>query len=114
MKLEVGMYVRTKHGIRMIVKIDEDDTYYIDKYYINGFRQEIWCIPESCIIGEPSHNIIDLIEVGDIITYFISNKDTGLCRINNIEMLDRFKNGDKILSILTKEQFKQVSYKVGD
>ena len=63
MGIEVGDYVRTKKGIRKIIKIDEGNNYYIDKTYINDFKQEIDCITDSCIIGKPSPNPIDLIEI---------------------------------------------------
>ena len=33
-----------------------------------------------------------------------------IIRINNIEMLDRFRNGDKIYSIVTKEQYSSLEY----
>ena len=54
-----------------------------------------------------SKNIIDLIECGDII-----EDRNQVYRINNIEMLDRFRNNDYIKSIVTKEQFENVEYKV--
>ena len=116
MKLKVGMYVRTKHGIRKIIEIDEDDNYYIDKTYVNNFRQEINCISNNCIIGEPSFNIIDLIEVGDYVNgkkvinkweepdwygYFI--------KLDGEETVPTIRN---IETIVTKEQMEQMSYKI--
>ena len=109
MKLEVGMYVRTKKGIRKIIKIDEDNNYYIDKTYINDFRQEIDCISDSCIIGKPSHNIIDLIEVGDYVNGFpVIHKENDILKCG---LLVQLKKND-IKSIVTKEQFKSMSYEV--
>ena len=118
MKLEVGMYVRTKHGIRKITEIDEDKNYYIDETYINDFVQEINCITDSCIIGNPSFNITDLIEVGDYVNgkkvidkweepdwygYFIKlDGEKTIPTIRNIE------------TIVTKEEFEQMSYNVGE
>lgn len=69
-------------------------------------------------IVKSSYNIIDLIEVGDIIEEILSKNsnntyNTRLICINNIEMLDRFKNNqDKIKSIVTKKQFEQMKYEV--
>lgn len=124
MKLEVGMYIRTKHGIRKITEIDEDNNYYIDKTYTNDFRQEINCISDSCIIGEPSFNIIDLIEVEDYVngykvtrvggTYH-GRKDKAIyCDYQQNEKTNKWIMiyDDEIKSIVTKEQFEQMSYKV--
>lgn len=122
MKLEVGMYVRTKHGIRKIIEIDEDNNYYIDKTYVNDFRQEINCISDSCIIGEPSFNIIDLINSKDIILG--RNGRLYQCwRIYKDYVFTYSKNKQgqtitlvdyQIDKVLTKEQFEQMSYKVGE
>lgn len=122
MKLEVGMYVRTKHGIRKIIEIDEDNNYYIDKTYVNDFRQEINCISDSCIIGEPSFNIVDLINSKDIIL----GRNGRLYQCLKIYKdyvftYSKNKQGQTITlvdyqidKVLTKEQFEQMAYKVGD
>ena len=134
MKLEVGMYVRTKHGIRKIIDIDEDNNYYIDKTYINDFRQEINCISDNCIIGEPSFNITDILEVGDYVNgieiikiyekgdsftgshnYIFEEKTIEVCN-DNYETIPHealFINNE-IETIVTKEQFEQMAYKVGE
>lgn len=128
MKLEVEMYVRTKYGIRKIIEIDEDNNYYIDKNYTNDFRQEINCISDSCIIGEPSFNIIDLIEVGDYVNgykiekvYNSLNEHNGICNsldtyLWEVNDLDEFKEivifENDIKSVITHEQMKQMSYKI--
>ena len=123
-EIKVGEYVRTKKGIRKIIKIDEDNNYYIDKTYVNDFRQAIDCITENCIIGKPSKHIINLIEVGDYINgqlvekihkkekdkiyyEFLQNEDGSyevmeMCEIKNIK------------SIVTKEQFESMEYRLED
>lgn len=89
MKLEPNMYVRTKGG-------------YILKY------------PDVFIFDEvlkASHNIIDLIEVGDYVNgYEVTSKDQFLGFGNH----DWYMINDEIKSIVTKEQFESMSYKVGD
>ena len=119
-KLEVGMYVRTKVG--MIAKI-------IDKRDVSGslHREEIVFILDngnrlalhSQKVVKASHNIIDLIEVGDVITtnnlcgevtkidiennkIWIACCDYETCRIEDVK------------SILTKEQFESMKYSLGE
>lgn len=120
-KLEVGMYVRTKKGIRKIIKIDEDSNYYIDKTYINDFRQEIDCISDSCIIGEPTFNVRNLLQPRDIVLVDgwplndIVRADDYLL---DLAILDLYKLQTnqyiKIKYIMTREQFEKESYKLGD
>lgn len=124
MKLELrkNMYIRTNKGIRKIIEIDEDNNYYIDKTYVNDFRQEINCISDSCIIGEPSFNIIDLIKAKDIIL----GTDGKLYQCwkiykDYVFTYSKNKQGQTITlvdyqidKVLTKEQFEQMSYKVGE
>nr|DAV89110.1 MAG TPA: hypothetical protein [Caudoviricetes sp.] len=122
MKLEVGMYVRTKDG-------------YISqyKYYdtTNAYMEKLLCIPLSNgtfanieDIIKASYNIIDILEKGDYVNgqkvYYDEELDflyvqsfdgdgefyqesiTKKSFINNIE------------TIVTKEQMEQISYKVGE
>lgn len=117
MKLEVGMYVRTKHGIRKIIDIDEDNNYYIDKTYINDFRQEINCISDNCIIGEPSFNIIDLIEEGDYVNGSWVNEIVDGKPIHEDYNDPYYSFGwenEDIKSVITHEQMEQMAYKVGE
>ena len=111
MKLEVGMYVRTKYGIS---KIEEDRR-------INyGLMHPVVDILKKEVIIKASHNIIDLIEEGDYVNgkkvddisfvdgdYFIKTK---VSNTNNYDYLP----AHLIKSIVTKEQFESMSYKVGD
>lgn len=119
MKLEIGMYVRTKYGIAKYIKdLVTRETIYrlIDKKIVCD-NVEDW---EDCLldneISKASHNIIDLIEVGDYVNgklvvdkweepdwygYFI--KLEGEKTIPTIR---------KIESVVTKEQFESMSYKI--
>ena len=121
MKLEVGLYVRTKDGyICKILKLNEpfEDDGYLDHNDIGSAS-----IKEENII-KTSFNLIDLIEVGDYVNGF---KITYIQEIEEPHYLKRllyfeepedyviksFDNED-IKSIVTKEQFEQISYKVGN
>lgn len=123
--MKVGDYVRIKSG-------------YIDKIInINDFREpsmkyaleqpswndDIVFIGEKDII-KSSPNIIDLIEVGDILTF----DDGSICRIIGIEdkyyLLKDLGDTqyyqkqeivlDNLKSIITKEQIECIEYKVGE
>ena len=118
MKLEVGMYVRTKHnGIGKIVEYINDPTNYFFKCYKldrNCFNCEEY-ITESDVIGEPSHNIIDLIQVGDIIT--TNNLCGEVTHTEGDKIYTTCYDGEycydyQIKSIVTKEQFESMKYEV--
>ena len=129
MKLEVGQFVRTKDG-------------YISryKYYdtTNAYMEKLLCIPLSNgtfanieDIVKASYNIIDLIEEHDILLLF--DKEYGenykaevvldgsnfkvvvnyeQCVLLNLEYELITEEHIKLLSIVTKEQFEQMAYKV--
>ena len=110
MKLEVGMYVRTKGGfINKIISfkstITNDYVELEDEYYAN--KKDIL---------KASYNIIDLIEVGDYVNGF---KIGSLFKNSVATTDDAFKPLEQIFfyendikSIVTKEQFESMSYKV--
>lgn len=127
MKLEVGMYVRTKYGISQY------------KYYdtTNG---KLLCIPVKDgskgvfanieDILKASDNIIDLIEVGDYVNgervialkKDISERNIHMNSKGNSIFVDYDLANDwyygiddeDIKSIVTKEQMEQMAYKVGE
>ena len=114
MKLEVGMYVRTKNGsIAKIEQIVDDEIHFNIKPIFSdgeclGYN---WFYIKN--VTKASHSIIDLIEVGDYVD--------GL-RVHGITDygLEVYMFGDtkeileenEIKSIVTKEQFESVSYKI--
>lgn len=114
MELKPNMYVRTYKGIRKIVEVVEDNNYYIDKTYINDFRQEINCITDSCIIGKPSYNIIDLIKVGDYVNGELVLEKVLYGNNAGVKVFGDIYYSEDIKSIVTKECFESMSYKVGD
>ena len=72
MKLEKNMYVRTNSGIRKCEIVDNDGTYkFDDEIYNEDGDALIWLDGDAgeldIYITKASHNIIDLIEVGDYV-----------------------------------------------
>lgn len=113
MELRIGDYVRTiKYGIRKIeMVIDEPDRKGIRFNDTDGWNKGV---PEEDII-KSSPNIIDLIEVGDIIKG-IGNM---IFSVINVDYKDKIIYGidfwceeKDIKSIVTREMFESIAYKV--
>ena len=128
MRLEVGMYVRTKISdncncvyIRKITEIDDERYFFnqicVDEDVVDGWGDErIWIDVED--ISKASHNIIDLIEVGDyvnglLVTRICEDNETNKKYINLYGSISEWEEDD-IKSIVTKEQFECISYMVGE
>lgn len=126
MKLEVGQFVRTdKVGIKKIYEIDNNKTKY--KYLYKLKKQDddgcvdLGALCENNII-KASYNIIDLIESKDIIL----GRDGKIYQCwkiykDYVFTYSKNKQGQTITlvdyqidNILTKEQFEQKAYKVGE
>lgn len=120
-KLEIGMYVRTKkYGIAKIIGGISD------KFNIDVFKKDgctLRCQKEKDIL-KARFNILDLIEAGDIVVNESNNKqevllidnelmvkNTGLIYDNNYYLPIK---SIAIKSILTKEQFESMSYRIGE
>lgn len=119
MKLEVGMYVRTIDGIVKIEKIEDG---------------VMWDTQGHVHFGDfikASHNIIDLIEVGDYVnghkiiefqneyTIYDDEVDDFVDKKGGYIVLGNEEGNygipvESIKSIVTKEQFEQMQYKVGE
>ena len=97
MKIEVGMYVRTEHGKIWLVTSTKA---------IDGHRHRI---------VNASYSIIDLIQVGDYVNgnevVHSTLKDGGNIVIYKTGFC---ANNEEIKSIVTKEQFENMSYKVDE
>ena len=127
-KLEIGMYIRTKDGkIAKFIKYDEEDKEELVTDYYE--YSTIWIKD----VAKASHNIIDLIEEHDILLLF--DKEYGenykaevvldgsnfkvvvnyeQCVLLNLEYELITEEHIKLLSIVTKEQFEQITYKMGE
>lgn len=115
-KIEPNMYVRTLFGIKKIDHIDNKKTVWKYLYKIND-DNEYYALSDNDVI-KASHNIIDLIEVGDyvngaVVVEIYKNKN------GNVEYIDIGDlainiNNKEIESIITKEQFKSMEYRLGE
>lgn len=122
-KLGVGMYVRTKDGI--ITKVDDidDEIIYFDKDIYRIYSDGIDFLEKVDLerIIKASFDIINLIEVGD---YVNGDKVTRVVPrdVCGNEVLDNQHiftiNGEicenEIESVVTKEQFESMSYRIGE
>ena len=114
--MKVGDYVRTKnYGICKIIDIYNEDKIELDK--INAFGIKGVCYNVENII-KSSPNIIDLIEVGDYVNGYLvttGNQGVGSIYIAEIDGLGLKKKlyEKDIKSIVTKEQFSQMEYRIG-
>lgn len=90
-------------------------------YYLTD--DELKMVEESIIKSSP--NIIDLIEVGDIINFgyvYTQTKEVKNIKVHRIKneadlLLHKFyinENKRKLLSIVTKEQFESMEYRIGE
>ena len=105
MKLELkeNMYYRTYSG--SINKITSIKDYNEREYLLNGFYIN------KDTIKKASYNITDILEIGDYINGFpVIHKENDILKCG---LLVQFKEND-IKSIVTKEQFEQMAYKVGE
>lgn len=130
--MKVGDYVRTKWGdIERIVRIDNDNIIVDIEEDEDGREYSKMCYKDDIIKSRP--NIKDLIEAGDYVNghrvcdssygLIIVAPTTDIWEMNSIK--DEFKNNDlfvekiyklediEIKSIITKEQFESMEYKVG-
>ena len=136
MKLEVGMYARTKHkGIVKINEIIDNGVIAYEDDFGREWEEETgrkviryidndgWnCGLDEKEILKASHNIIDLIEPGDLMYIDISPDDCGGIvvprvseTLNELEKWkERISSGECILKgVLTKEQINNNCYWVG-
>ena len=128
MKLEVGMYIRTEEfGIFQLLKLSEkycdkplgeEDILQLDlfatrdKHYTFRYTKG----NENGLGIKASHNIIDLIEVGDYVNgEKVNGKYKNITRNSDYITIGEFDcdfYNEDIKSIVTKEQFEGVEYKL--
>lgn len=121
MDIKVGEYVRDKYGEIHIVYKVEKDTIYCDKPKMENPPFDTYgCryYDNRTDILKHSFNLIELIEVGDLIEvqeYNGEHKWIMLVREEDIQEIPRYIEDDrlKVISIVTKEQFKSRRYIVG-
>ena len=108
MKLEVGMYVRTIGGIERLKKENDNGWFFEKSMIIKPDNIEKYII-------KASFNIIDLIEVGDVIT--TNNLCGEVTHIEGDKIYTTCYDGEycydyQIQSILTREQYESMKYEV--
>ncbi len=119
MKLEVGMYVRTDMGRigRVLTDVYEYRDGHNQEIQFKDVVEDTWDMWEDII--KASHNIIDLIEVGDYVNGIKIDRVDKPCKLNPYGSLKYHQNeycdyenilGSDIKSIVTKEQFESLSY----
>lgn len=98
MKLEVGMFVRTDRGKIWLVTSTKA---------IDGHKHRI---------VDANYNILKLIQVGDYVNGGqVVEKTNEYIRINGGKSLWEYLEKEQdVKSIVTKEQFESMSYKVGE
>lgn len=127
-KLEVGMYVRFNyHRVTVpiqISKIKEKHYEDIERYYY--YLTDNGLVISEAQILKASFNIIDLIEVGDYVNGYKVSRITGTRWDDNDlhcycdycqdqETLKWIMIAEKdIKTVVTKEQFESMSYRIGD
>ena len=116
MKLEVGMYFRDKDGYIDTIR----DLYIYDNSIFTCRINTVGRLKGE--IKKASHNLIDLVEVGDYVNgvrvdeIITQTKDKMCFRyIYYLDDNDVYTvHFEQIKSIVTKEQFASVEYKVGE
>lgn len=126
MKLEVGMYVRTnKVGIKKIYKIDNNKTKYKYLYKLKN-QDGDGCIDLGVLCEDDiikfSYSIIDILEKGDYVNgYRVSLK--GYDYAHFVQCDYPVENGttnhykfyeQAIKSVVTKKQFENMEYRIGE
>ena len=117
MKLEVGQFVRLKSGyICKIININDfrepNMKYGVEANYL----KDVMFIGDDDVV-KASYNIIDILEVGD----YVNGSPICLFKTDEKDRIwiytdSNYKYGyleNEIKSIVTKEQFEQMLYKVG-
>jgi len=126
-EIQVGEYVRTNNvrGIKKVARINEEAT--VNRYlFIDGYDHSdtIYGIIRTDQITKHSFNLMDLIEDGDhvnghLVVGFNEKVDINGYKYKEIEvesdhLINHSFKLEDIKSIVTKEQFKAMEYKVGD
>ena len=119
MKLEVGMYVKTKNGyICKIINVNDfrepNMKYGVEANYL----KDVMFIGDDDVV-KASYNIIDILEVGDYVNGYPIYEiveyedDTRAIVIDDDNKSIIWKKQD-IKSVVTHEQMEQMAYKVGE
>ena len=114
-EIKVGEYIRTRGIIGKLARIEYDRIDTSLKWYVLDRGNHEVTYVNKPYIEKYSFNILDLIEVGDIVTH--AEGITFITAFENEEVLEHFKKLYKndvhlIKTILTKERYKANCYEV--
>lgn len=132
--MKVGDYVRNKYGIAKVIYIENNngiDILVFDKPICFLVNKETGEIKDDRLLNrlpiidgvdvsklKPSPNIIDLIEVGDYVNGFKVDEidEKGIYNYNSYDGwgANIASCNEDIKSIVTKEQFSQMEYRIGE
>jgi hypothetical protein len=125
MKLEVGMYVRLENDVEDIVVINKIANVFETTILTenDGSNNQGEYTKENVV--KASYNIVDILEVGDYVNGYLvtailssNNKvyEIQVKRPNNRTgvWIERIRNNGDIKSIVTKEQFENMKYIIGE
>jgi preprotein translocase subunit YajC len=123
-KIEVGDYIRTNKGIiGKLVRIERDDIDISLKWYVFDDNKNERYVNKPYIVNY-SKNIIDLIEEGDyvngeeVICVYGYDEDgndkdgLGICETDEDYAYYKYLEDINIYSIVTKEQFNSIAYRL--
>ena len=120
MKLEVGMYVRTNKGNIgkiTVIKVNEYNSNQIWLQLDDDMSKDGFFLSNKNI-KKASHNLIDLIEVGDYVNGgkvdYVSYNFVSMDISANYGFRDTTIHKSEIKSILTHELYEANCYKVGE
>ena len=112
--MKVGDYIRVDNGC--ICKVLDYTDISDNDFYVNT-DSEYNVIYKSWIV-KSSPNIIDLIEVGDYVNGFKVDEidEKGIYNYNSYDgwRINIASCNDDIKSVVTKEQFESIEYKIGE
>lgn len=126
MEIEVGEFVRLarNQGINKIIEIEDGNRYILDEDIADEYG-DFTCVLKKYELDEEvlkhSKNIIDLIEVDDYVNgkrvtdyYFVGTQKVLVLDNEKVtyEENENFVPNLAIKSIITKEQFKSVEYRL--
>lgn len=130
LKIEEGMYVRTKKGIAKIKSLDDlDNVAWTDqKGIFFGIKRPSGMLhfeldDDGYVIGIPSYNIIDLIEAGDYVNgnKVIRIETSSYPEDKNVKIIVCCGDDDyyvyyneDIKTILIKEQYENNCYRIDE
>ena len=123
MEISIGEYVRTDNGEIHKVEDEEDLRIHIktEKIMFRAWVEDYYgCHKEDRFIVKHSKNIIDLVCEGDYVNgcqvmgIYIPRDTWEPIQINVDSQTIKYFIQDEIKSIVTKEQIKQIEFRIGD